>query len=82
MLHRFNPKDKKPGIGIPSAHIRDKLDSFRRMLVGMMMGSVGEFMQRLHRAVLAAFPTVNILPVSFILNVSFGNTKFFSISNK
>ena len=51
------------------------------MLIGMGMRSAGAFAEGVPGAVIASFPAVNVLPVRFIFDGSFGNTKFFSILN-
>lgn len=38
-LHKLYPEDDQTGIGIASAHIHDKFDFFRGMLIGMVVGS-------------------------------------------
>ena len=52
------------------------------MLVGMVMRPGGAVAQGIPGAVVAAQPAVNILPVSFVFDGSFCDTKFFSILNQ
>ena len=52
------------------------------MLVGMVVGSAGTVTERFNGAVIPAFPAINILPVCFIFNGSFCDTKFFGVFNK
>ena len=73
-LPEFDPEDNKPGIRVSSAHIHDELDLIPGMLVGMRVRFSGTVTQGLNRAVITAFPTVNILPVGFIFNGSFGDS--------
>lgn len=65
-----------------SAHIHNELDFILCMLVGMMMRSAGTVMQRLNRAIITTFPTVNVLAVGFILNSRLCNTKLIGILNE
>lgn len=49
------------------------------MLVGMMVWPSGVVTEGLDGAIVTSFPTVNILPVGFVFDGSFGDTIFFSI---
>lgn len=66
---------------IPAVHIEYEPDLSRRMLVGVVMWPAGAVPQGVSGTVIAAFPAVDILPVGFIFNGIFGNTKFFSVLN-
>lgn len=81
-LHELYPEHDQTGIRITSAHIHDKLDLRRSMLVRMVMRSSGEFAKGLDGAVKASFPAVDVLPVGFVFNGSVGDTIFFSISEE
>lgn len=80
--HKFYPEDDQPGIRITPAHIQDKFDLFRGMLARMVMGPSGAFTKGFDRAVITAFPAVNILPVSPVFNSSFRDAELFSIFNQ
>lgn len=81
-LHEFNPENDEAGIRVTSAHIEDEFDFVRGVLVGMMVGPAGEVTQGVNGTVKASFPAVNVLPVGFISDGSFGNPIFFSVFNK
>lgn len=81
-LHEFYPENDEAGIRISPTHIGDESDLFRGMLAGMMVGAPGEASQGFDRAVKAAFPAVDVLPVGFVFNGSVGDTIFFSISEE
>ena len=78
-LHELNPENNKTGMRISSAHIGDKLDLGRGMLVRMVVRSAGEITQGLNGAVITTFPAVDVLPVGLVFNGSVGDTIFFSI---
>ena len=80
-LHKFYPKDNQTGIRISSAHVMDKFDFSRSMLIRMMVRSAGTITQGFDRTVIATFPAINVLSVSFIFDSSFCDTKFFCIFN-
>lgn len=52
------------------------------MLVRVVMRPAGEITKRLNRVVIAAFPAVDVLPVSFILNSRLRDTEFVGILDK
>ena len=52
------------------------------MLVRMVMRSSGAVTQRLYGAIVASFPTVDILPVGLVLDSRFGNAIFVCIVDK
>lgn len=81
-LSEFHPEDDETGIGIPSAHIGDKLDLLRGMLVGMMVRPSGFVPKGLDRAVKTFFPAVDILPVGLKLDGGLGDTIFFSVTDQ
>jgi len=81
-LHELDPENDKTGVGITSAHIGNKLDFFRGMLVRMVVWPSGEVAQRLDGAVITAFPAVDILPVGLVLDRGFRNPIFVSVFNK
>ncbi len=64
---KLNPKDDKTGIRITPAHIIDKGDFLRSMLVKVVMRPSGAVAKRSQRAIKTFFPTVDILT---------GNVKF------
>ena len=70
-LHELDPEDHQPSMRIAPAHIGNKLNFLRSVLVWMMEGPPGKLSKRFNRAVIAAFPAVNVLSVSFIPNGSF-----------
>lgn len=80
-LPELYPEDNEPGVRIASAHISNKLGFISSMLVRMVAGSAGTVTKGLNRAIVAAFPAVNILTIRFILNSGFSNTKLFSVFN-
>lgn len=80
-LPKLNPEDNKPGIRIPSAHVVNELNFIESMLVWMMVRSAETVTQRLDRVVIATFPAVNVLPVGFVFDSSFGNTTFLGVFN-
>ena len=81
-LHELYPEHDQTGIRITSAHIHDKFDLLRSVLVRMVMRPSGEFAKGLDGVVIASFPAVDVLPVGFVFDGSFGDTKFFSIFNQ
>ena len=81
-LNELDPENDKTGVGIASAHIGNKLDFFRGMLVRMVVRSSGEVTQRLHGTVITAFPAVDILPVRLVFDRCFRNPIFVSVLNK
>lgn len=81
-LHELDPENNEAGVRVSSAHIQDEFDLLRGMLVGVVMGPSGTVAQRLDRAVKAALPAIDVLPVGFILDGSVGNPIFISIFNK
>lgn len=70
------------GSRIASTHISNKLAFLRGMLVGMRMRLSGMVTKGLNRAIVASFPTVNVLTVGFVFHSSFGNTMFCSVINQ
>lgn len=78
-LGELDPEHDKAGIRVAPAHIEDKLGFLRGMLVRVVMGSSGAVTEGLDRAVIAAFPAVDVLPVGLIFDGSFGDPKFISI---
>lgn len=64
-LAEFDPESDQTGMGISAAHIVDQADIIIRMLVWVVMGSAG------------AVPAVDILPVGFVFDSNFCDTKFF-----
>lgn len=52
------------------------------MLVRMVMRLSGAVTQRLYGAIVASFPTVDILPVGLVLDSRFGNAIFVCIVDK
>ena len=80
-LSKLNPENHKARMGIAPSHMGDELDFFRSMLVRMMMGTPGAVAKGFQRAVIAAFPAVNILSIGFVLNSSLRDTMLFSVAN-
>ena len=64
---------------IAAAHIGDQLCLVVGMLVGMVMGTSGAVPKGVPGAIIAAFPTINILSVSLIFDSGFSDTKFLSV---
>lgn len=81
-LAEFDPEDDQTGMGISAAHIVDQADLISRMLVGVVMGSARAVPQGVPGTVIAAFPAIDILPVGFVFDSSFCDTKFFSVLNQ
>ena len=80
-LSKLNPENHKTRMGIAPSHMEDEVDFFRSMLVRMMMGTPGAVAKGFQRAVIAAFPAVNILSIGFVLNSSLRDTMLFSVAN-
>lgn len=59
MLLEFNLKDNKTSIWVASAHIKDRLDLFRSMLVLVMIWSARAVAKELNETVIMSFPTIN-----------------------
>ena len=78
-LHKFDPEDDEPCIGIAPAHIGDEFNLIRGMLVGMMVRSTGSVPEGFDGAVEAVFPAVDILSVGLIASCSIGDTIFVSV---
>ena len=81
-LHGLNPENDKASMGVAPAHIGNKLDFFQGMLVRMVVRPSGEATQGPNRAVIPAFPAVDILPVRLVLDSGFRNPIFVSVFNK
>lgn len=81
-LPELKPENDQSGIRITSADISDQPDLFGSMLIGMMEGTSGAVPKGVPGAIIAAFPTINILSVGFIFNSGFGNAKFLSVLDK
>ena len=64
---------------IPAPHIEDELDLFGCMLVWMTVGTVGAVGERLHGAVVAFPPAVDVLPVQLVTDRSPGHSVFVGI---
>lgn len=78
-LGELYPEHDKAGIRVTPAHIEDEFGFLRGMLVRVVVGSSGAVAEGLDRAVIAAFPAVDILPVGLIFDGSFRDPKFISI---
>lgn len=81
-LHELDPEDDQTGMRVTPAHIPDEPDLLRGMLIWMRMGTSGTIPEGVPGAIIAFFPTVDILPVCFIFSGSVGNTVAFSIFNQ
>lgn len=81
-LHELDPENDKACVRVTPAHIHDQFGLLRGMLVWMVVWPSGAFTQGLNRAVIAAFPAVNVLPVGFILDGSVSDPIFVSVFNK
>ena len=81
-LRELDPENDKAGVGVTPAHIGNELDFFRGMLVRVVVWPPGTVTQGFNGAVITAFPAVDILPVSLVLDSGFGNPIFVSIFNK
>lgn len=80
-LSQLNPEYDDPGMWISAAHIQDKLDLFRRVLVGMAVRSVRSVFQRGKGSVIAFAPAVDILPVCAVAYSGFCYAIFLCIQN-
>lgn len=78
-LPELDPQYNDPGIRVTAAHIQDKLDFFRCVLVWMMMRPVRAVCQRFECTVVPLAPTVDILPVQSITNRCRSDTVFVRI---
>lgn len=81
-LHELDPEDDESGMGVAPAHIRDEPDFLGGMLAGMVVRPTGAVTEGLNGTVKAAFPAVDILPVSLISDGGVGDTIFISIFDK
>lgn len=81
-LHKLNPENNQAGVRISATHIMDEFDLSIGMLVRMMVWSSGAVAQGIPGAIVAAFPTADILPVGFIFDGSFGDAIFLGIPNQ
>lgn len=81
-LHELDPEDDESGMRVAPAHIRDEPDLLRSMLVGVVVRPAGAVTEGLNGTVKAAFPAVDILPVSLISDGGIGDTIFISIFDK
>lgn len=78
-LPELDPENDEAGMRVSAAHIADQPKLIRGMLIGMRMGATGAIPKGVPGAVIAAFPTVDILSVGLIFDSRFGDTKFLSI---
>lgn len=78
-LAEFDPEDDKTGMRVSAAQPGDKSDLIGGMLLGMMVRPPGTIPKGIPGAIIAAFPTINILSVGFILDSGFGDAKFVSV---
>ena len=78
-LPELHPENDEAGMRIPAAHILDELDLISGMLIRMAERSSGAVTEGVPGAVIASFPTVDILSVGLIFDSRFGDTKFLSI---
>ncbi len=81
-LQEFHQKNNEGGIRVTPAQIGNEFDFIWSMLIGMMVWAPGTVTQRVQGAIEASFPTVNILPVSFVFYGSLGNAKFIGVGNQ
>lgn len=81
-LHEFDPENNQTGMGVAPAHILDKFDFFRGMLVGMGMRTSGAVTKGVPGTVITVLPSVNILAVGLVFSGSVGNAVAFGICNK
>ena len=81
-LHELDPEDDQTGVGITPAHIGDKFDLLRGMLVRVVVWASGAVPEGFHGAVETVFPAVDVLPVGLIFDGSVGNAILFSIPDK
>ena len=65
-LAELDPEHDQTGVGVSAAHIVDKLDLYRLVLVGMMVRSVGAVGQGLQRPVVAFASAVDVLTVGVV----------------
>lgn len=78
-LPEFDPENHETGMGIAAAHIPNEFELLRGMLVGMVMRASGTVTERVPGAIIAAFPTINILSVGFKFESGFSDAKFVSV---
>ena len=81
-LAEFDSENDQTVMRVSAAHIVDQADLITRMLVGVVMGSAGAVPQGVPGTVIAAFPAVDILPVGFVFDSSFGDPKSIRVLNK
>ena len=81
-LPKLDPENHQSGIRITSAQIRNELDFGRRMMVGVMVRTLGELTMGRNGTIESAFPAIDILSVGLIFDSNLGNTMFFSIIDK
>ena len=81
-LHEFHPEYNQTGVRVAPAHVSNKFDFFRSMLVWMGMGASGTVSEGIPGTVIAVLPAVNILAVGFIFSGGIGNTIAVCVVNK
>ena len=81
-LPELDPEYDQTGVRVAPAHILNEFDFLRGMLIWMRMRPSGTVPEGVPGAVIAIFPTIDILPVCFIFSGSVGNTVAFSILNQ
>ena len=80
-LHKFDPEDDEPRMGVPAAHIRDEFEFLRGMLVRMAVGTPGTVSEGFPGAVVPVHPTVDILPVDAVADCSLCDAMFLCVLN-
>ena len=78
-LPQFHPEHHQAGVGVPTAHVLNKLDLLGPVLVRMAMGTVGAVLQRLQRRIVPLAPTVDLLPVCMVADGRLGYSMLLGI---
>lgn len=81
-LPELNPENDQTGIGITAAHVPNQFDFLRGMLIGVVVRPPGAVTQGFNGAVIAAFPTIDVLSVGLVFDRSLSDAIFFSILNE
>lgn len=81
-LSELDPENDQTGIGVTAAHVPNQFDFLRGMLIGVAVRTSGAITQGLNGAVIATFPTIDVLPVGLVFDRSLSDAIFFSILNE
>ena len=80
-LPELDPQHNDPGVRVAAAHVQNKLDLLRRVLVRVMMRPVRAVCQRLERTIVPLAPAVDVLPVQPVTNGCRSDAVFVRILN-